>query len=123
MKDLRKTIVEAIKEVGFSESFIRSINRQENDSMGFIINKAIQISPQKAKKALAIMSSKNWHIRWEVAKNPNIPFYVLKKLANDKEWFVRCGIAENPKTPTVILEKLIHDTEWCVRIIARQQLY
>ncbi len=124
MEDLKETTIRVMKDVGFSENFIKSIKEQEKDCLEFVINRAIQASPKKAKKALAIMSkSKNWNIRWEVAKNSNSPFYVLRKLANDKEWCVRCGITENLKTPTIILEKLLHDKEWCVRVGAQQQLY
>ena len=62
-----------------------------------------------------LSEDKDWHVRTDVARNPNTPVNVLEKLSEDKDWYVRTNVARNPNTPVNILEKLSEDKDNYVR--------
>jgi hypothetical protein len=64
-----------------------------------------------------LSNHEDWHIRCDVANNPDTSIELLNKLSNDKYIVVRREVAENPNTSSDILDKLSDDVDTCLRYI------
>lgn len=59
---------------------------------------------------------------WFVADNPKTSKKKLTELSKDDQYLVRAGVAKNPNTPISVLKKLVKDADNTVNIIAVDHL-
>ena len=112
--NIREKRIKIAREIGFKDEKLFDLIR--TSLWDSIIQRAIEIDPEKARKVLMIFAEdKSNGARYGIAISRNTPVEVLQQLAENEDWNVRRAVAGNLNIPIEIQEQLAKDENCHVR--------